>query len=173
VSAGTFISTAYGPPWGGIQGGGTTATGIKLPGSTEQAVIPIVAVDPSVIPLHSKLRIWPNPFGDPNLVFQAEDTGGAITGNRIDFLDMFGRAHQDGWGRRPVSVTIVGQGSSSDAGATAGASSSSGNMGSTAGAASSSSSGPSEWVKLLADAGFIAFGGFMAYRGGKRLVSRG
>jgi 3D (Asp-Asp-Asp) domain-containing protein len=93
-----FESTAYGPPWGGIQGEGTTATGINLHDSPHKYII---AVDPSVIPLHSRMSIWPNPFGYQG-TFAAEDTGGAIQGNRIDFYDWKGRGHQDAWGRRSV-----------------------------------------------------------------------
>lgn len=95
-----FESTAYGPPWGGIQGEGTTATGINLHNSPHKYII---AVDPSVIPLHSQMSIWPNPFGYQG-TFAAEDTGGAIQGNRIDFYDWKGRGHQDAWGRRTVKA---------------------------------------------------------------------
>jgi 3D (Asp-Asp-Asp) domain-containing protein len=44
-----------------------------------------------VIPLGSKLKITPNPFGYSG-AFTAFDTGGAIKGNRIDFYDWRGRA---------------------------------------------------------------------------------
>lgn len=98
---GSYSATSYGPPWGGIQGTGTTATGINLHGSPHRH---IVAVDPSVIPLHSKLRISPNPFGYGGPFF-AEDTGGAIKGHRIDFYDWRGRGKQLGWGRRSVHVS--------------------------------------------------------------------
>lgn len=100
----TFTATAYGPPWGGIQGQGVTATGIDL---TKAPARYVVAVDPSVIKLGSKLKIWPNPFGDPNIVFTAGDTGGAIKGNRIDFYDWRGRKTQVGWGVRAVKVTAL------------------------------------------------------------------
>lgn len=103
---GGFVSSAYGPPWGGIQGGGTTATGVDLHSNPH---ILGVAVDPSVIPLGTKLRIQPNPFGT-NDPFTAFDTGGAIKGNRIDFYDWLGRAHQNAWGMRNVSVSKVGGG---------------------------------------------------------------
>jgi 3D (Asp-Asp-Asp) domain-containing protein len=103
---GGFVSTAYGPPWGGIEGGGTTATGIDLSKSPH---VYIVAVDPSVIPLHSKLKISPNPFGYGGS-FSAEDTGGAIKGNRIDFYDWKGRSDQNRWGVRHVNVSAGGKG---------------------------------------------------------------
>lgn len=98
--SGRFDSTSYGPPWGGINGTGITATGVNLMDAPEKY---IVAVDPNVIPLHSKLRITPNPFGYRG-AFKAEDTGGAILGNRIDFYDWRGRDEQLGWGERPVKV---------------------------------------------------------------------
>lgn len=107
---GTFESTAYGPPWNAMEGGGVTSTGIKLPQNPTGEPGPyIVAVDPRVIPYHSKLGIWPNPFGYRGK-FRAEDTGGAIKGNRIDFLDMMGRAHQNAWGRRKVRVQGAARG---------------------------------------------------------------
>jgi 3D (Asp-Asp-Asp) domain-containing protein len=71
-----------------------------------------VAVDPNVIPLGSKLKISPNPFNYGG-TFTAFDTGGAIKGHRIDFYDWRGRAKQNGWGHRNVSVSTVGGGSSS------------------------------------------------------------
>lgn len=99
-ATGGFVSTAYGPPWTGINGTGVTATEVDLTSSPHKY---IVAVDPSVIPLHSKLGIHPNPF-HTNEPFAAEDTGSAIQGKRIDFYDWRGRASQLGWGRRTVTV---------------------------------------------------------------------
>lgn len=104
AGGGTFEATAYGPPWGGIQGGGITSTGVDLPDGPNGQFIPIVAVDPAVVPYHSRLRIWPNPFGYRGF-FQAEDTGGAIRGNRIDFLDMRGHETLYRWGRQDVTVS--------------------------------------------------------------------
>lgn len=109
--SGKFMSTAYGPPWGGIQGTGTTYTGIDLTSGPKRY---IVAVDPDVIPLHSQLKIWPNPHNHRG-AFAAEDTGGAIKGNRIDFYDWRGRASQYGWGTRPVNVQGFGLGGIVDA----------------------------------------------------------
>ena len=97
---GSFSATAYGPPWGGIQGTGTTATGVDLHDGKK---VYGVAVDPDVIPLGTKLYIWPNPFNYEG-AFRAFDTGGAIQGNRIDFYDWRGRASQYNWGRRDVEV---------------------------------------------------------------------
>lgn len=102
-----LVSTAYGPPWGGIQGTGVTKTGIDLRKNPKQYV---VAVDPSVIPLGTKLKIPKNPFGDPNIVFTAADIGGAIKGKRLDFYDWRGRKTQIDWGTRPIEAEILGQG---------------------------------------------------------------
>lgn len=100
-TGGTFSSTSYGPPWGGIQGTGTTATGVNLAKAPHRYGI---AVDPSVIPLGSNVHVWPNPFGYKG-TFRAFDTGGAIKGRRIDFYDWRGRRAQNGWGRRSVEVS--------------------------------------------------------------------
>lgn len=98
---GRFTATSYGPPWGGIQGSGVTATGVNLHRSPH---VYGIAVDPSVIPLGTRVRVQPNPFGYGG-TFRAFDTGGAIKGNRIDFYDWRGRAAQNRWGSRTVSVS--------------------------------------------------------------------
>lgn len=91
-------ATAYGPPWGGIEGTGITATGLQLkPGKH------VVAVDPEVIPLGSRMIIWPNPHhwsGE----FVAADTGGAIRGAKIDFYVWQGPSAKDRWGVRQVQL---------------------------------------------------------------------
>jgi 3D (Asp-Asp-Asp) domain-containing protein len=97
---GQFVTTAYGPPWEGVQGTGVTANGANLRSNPH---IYGVAVDPTVIKLGSNLLIWPNPFGYKG-TFVAFDTGGAIKGKRIDFYDWRGRAQQNSWGRRTVKV---------------------------------------------------------------------
>ena len=96
-----WVATAYGPPWGGIQGDGVTATGINL---TAGPPMLEVAVDPSVIALHSYVHVEPNPFGTTG-AFYAGDTGGAIIGRHVDIYDWRGRTDQDAWGERAVSVT--------------------------------------------------------------------
>lgn len=101
AASGSFTATAYGPPWGGIEGEGITATGVDLrsgPAALE------VAVDPRLIPLGSYVHVWPNPFGTRR-AFYAGDTGGAIAGKHIDIYDWRGRAAQRAWGVRAVSVT--------------------------------------------------------------------
>ena len=100
---GKFVSTAYGPPWGGIQGTGVTAAGVNLKGSPH---IYGVAADPRVLPLGSRVKINPNPFGYGG-TFKVFDTGGAIKGKRIDFYDWRGRVSQNSWGRRTVNVSTA------------------------------------------------------------------
>lgn len=61
----------------------------------------IVAVDPRVIPLGTRLYVEGYGYA------VAQDTGGLIKGNRIDiFVDSEAEAIQ--WGRRPVNVRILG-----------------------------------------------------------------
>jgi 3D (Asp-Asp-Asp) domain-containing protein len=100
---GSWLATAYGPPWGGIQGDGITATGLNL---TAGPPVYEIAVDPSVIPLRSYVYVQPNPFGTSR-AFYAGDTGGAITGKHIDIYDWQGRASQNAWGARNVTVTTA------------------------------------------------------------------
>lgn len=87
------------------QGGRTftvTATGYSLPGRTATGVAVgygIVAVDPSVIPLGTRMTI-PG-YGEG----VAADTGGAIIGARID-LWFPTRSEALAWGTRTVSITL-------------------------------------------------------------------
>lgn len=100
-AGGGWTATAYGPPWTGIQGTGVTTTGLDL---TNGPPAYEIAVDPSAIPLGSYVHIQPNPFHTTN-AFYAGDTGGAITGHHIDIYDWRGRASQEAWGTREVTVT--------------------------------------------------------------------
>ena len=60
----------------------------------------MIAVDPSVIPLGSK--VWVEGYGEAI----AADTGGAIKGNRIDlFIADENKANQ--WGHRTVTIKIL------------------------------------------------------------------
>jgi 3D (Asp-Asp-Asp) domain-containing protein len=168
VAMTAFTATAYGPPWDAMQGTGTTATGIKLAPTVQSSMTGpyVVAVDPTIIPLGSKLKIWPNPFGYKG-EFVAADTGGAIKGNHIDFYDPLGRASQDSWGVRTVNVSVVGKTSLLGPGFTSPvASSTPTGSSSTSGA----SSGPSEWVKVLIDGTLVAVGAVAIYRGGRRML---
>jgi 3D (Asp-Asp-Asp) domain-containing protein len=99
---GRFEETAYGPPWGGIQGNGVTAYGINL--TTGRPMLEI-AIDPSVLQPLAYYRVWPNPFSSHG-AFLAGDTGGAIKGLHIDTYDWRGRASQDAWGAR-YGVTVT------------------------------------------------------------------
>ena len=76
---------------------GTTAYGIDLRANPNQKVI---AVDPSVIPLGT--RVWVEGYGEAI----AGDTGGAIKGNKIDvFIPTKNAAYK--WGRKNVKITIL------------------------------------------------------------------
>ncbi|MCI6158693.1 MAG: 3D domain-containing protein [Selenomonadaceae bacterium] len=84
-------ATAYLPSDGG--GSGITATGLP-------AQRGVVAVDPNVIPLGS--RVYIPGYGEAI----AADTGGAIVGNRIDVcMESYGEAME--FGRREVEVYLL------------------------------------------------------------------
>jgi len=87
----TVATTGYAP---GVDGVGTrTATGAK-------AGYGIIAVDPGVIPLGTRVYI-------PGYGYAvAADTGGAIRGNKID-LCFDTRAEALAWGRRSVTITVL------------------------------------------------------------------
>ncbi|PLR95963.1 LysM peptidoglycan-binding domain-containing protein [Bacillus sp. T33-2] len=76
---------------------GITKTGVDL---NENPDAKVIAVDPNVIPLGSKVYVEGYGYAT------AEDTGGAIKGNRIDvFIPEQGDALV--WGRQQVKVTII------------------------------------------------------------------
>ena len=89
VSATAYTANCYGCS-------GITATGIDVRHSTP----PIIAVDPRVIPLGSKVYV-PG-FG----VMTAGDTGGAIKGNKIDIL-VSSNSQATQWGRRTITITVL------------------------------------------------------------------
>ncbi|HCE11647.1 MAG TPA: hypothetical protein DEQ24_02560 [Enterococcus sp.] len=92
----TMESTAYSSDPADTLGGGTvTATGQNL---LENPMA--VAVDPSVIPLGTRLYV--EGYGEAI----ASDTGGAIKGNIID-VHFPTNAQAEQWGRRTVKVTIL------------------------------------------------------------------
>ena len=102
VVEGHYSATAYGPPWGGIQGPGlATSGGLPIGGGAPRWYM--IAVDARLIGHGNLVYIWPNPFRWTG-PFLAADTGGAIVGNRIDFYDWRGRQTQLGWARRDVEV---------------------------------------------------------------------
>lgn len=76
---------------------GVTSTGINLQANPNMKVI---AVDPNVIPLGSK--VWVEGYG----VAVAGDTGGAIKGNRID-VHVPNKSAAYSWGVRTVQVKII------------------------------------------------------------------
>jgi uncharacterized protein YabE (DUF348 family) len=82
----TVVATAY-------TGGGLTAAGWQAgPG--------MIAVDPSIIPLGTQVYI-------PGTgVVRAEDTGGAISGNRIDIW-MNSEAEALNWGVRTITIYVL------------------------------------------------------------------
>lgn len=91
---GDFKLTFYTPDPSENGGYGVTATGKSLSANVWKAI----AVDPSVIPLGSTVYI--EGLG----TFTAEDTGGAIKGNRIDVLVNYGEA--DSMGVRYAKVYV-------------------------------------------------------------------
>jgi 3D (Asp-Asp-Asp) domain-containing protein len=103
---GTFLATAYGPPWDSMNGTGVTSQGTDLTGDKGKGRY-LIAVDPNVIPYGTHVQIDPNPFGNPKIVFKADDTGGEINGRHIDIFDWRGRASQLRWGSRQVKVWKV------------------------------------------------------------------
>lgn len=91
----TVESTAYTANCGGCSG--VTATGVDL---NKDPNAKVIAVDPSVIPLGSKVHVP----GYGTAI--AADTGGAINGNRID-VHVSSDGEAMNWGRRSVTVTVL------------------------------------------------------------------
>jgi resuscitation-promoting factor RpfB len=89
----SMVATAYTAGCGGCGGGGMTASG-------RPAGHGVVAVDPRVIPLGTRMYIP----GYGHAV--AGDTGGAIRGNRID-LGFNSSAAANQFGRRAVTVYLI------------------------------------------------------------------
>ena len=87
----TVNASAYAPGVDGV--GSRTATGAR-------AGYGIIAVDPKVIPLGTRLYIPGYGYG------VAADTGGAIKGNRIDLCYNTG-GEAISWGRRTVTIVIL------------------------------------------------------------------
>lgn len=86
----TVTATAYTANDGGISG--ITATGVNLNKNPNAKVI---AVDPSVIPLGSKVYV--EGYGEAI----AADTGGAIKGNKID-VHVPSKSQAQNWGVKSV-----------------------------------------------------------------------
>ena len=89
----TFETTSYtNHP---SENGGWTTTALGTP-----TVPGVVAVDPKVMPLGS--LVYVQGWG----LCRAEDTGGAIKGNRIDIV-MSSKADCFSWGRKDKKVWII------------------------------------------------------------------
>lgn len=86
-------STAYTAQCEGCSG--TTTDGTQLSGDEK-----VIAVDPDVIPLGSKVHV--EGYGDA----VAADTGGAINGNKID-VHVPNEGEANAWGNKNVDVTIL------------------------------------------------------------------
>lgn len=91
----SVTATAYTADCAGCSG--ITATGVNLKNDPNAKVI---AVDPSVIPLGSKVYVEGYGYAT------AADTGGAIKGNKID-IHVPSTQEALNWGNRTVNVTIV------------------------------------------------------------------
>lgn len=91
----TVEATAYTAYCEGCSG--TTANGTNLRANPN---LKVIAVDPRVIPLGTK--VWVEGYGEA----VAADTGGAIKGNKIDvFIPNLSSAYE--WGRRTVTIKIL------------------------------------------------------------------
>lgn len=88
-------ATAYTANCSGCSG--VTATGLNLKANPSSKVI---AVDPSVIPLGSK--VWVEGYG----YAIAADTGGAIKGNKIDVF-ISSKSQAASWGRKKVRIKVL------------------------------------------------------------------
>ncbi|KMM60066.1 peptidoglycan-binding protein [Bacillus glycinifermentans] len=91
----TVTATAYTANDGGMSG--ITKTGINLKANKNAKVI---AVDPNVIPLGSKVHV--EGYG----VATAGDTGGAIKGNKIDVF-VPSKSDARNWGVKTVKVKVL------------------------------------------------------------------
>src|SRR5690606_10359564 len=85
---------------------GVTATGYDVANTVYKDGFRVIAVDPNVIPLGSILYIETS---KGNILGIAEDTGGAIKGNRIDIL-MENREKAYDFGVRDAKVTVLREG---------------------------------------------------------------
>lgn len=91
----TVTATAYTAQCSGCTG--VTATGINL---NQNRNMKVIAVDPNVIPLGSKVHV--EGYGTAI----AGDTGGAIRGNRID-VHVPTKSDATRWGRKQVQITVL------------------------------------------------------------------
>lgn len=101
-------ATAYtnDPAENGTYGGKVlTRSGADITNTILVNGLPVIAVDPNVIPLNSKVRVQVPEMGI-DTTYIAADTGGAIKGNRIDVL-VGGASAAEQFGIRQAKVTIL------------------------------------------------------------------
>lgn len=99
------IATAYVSNCEGCSG--VTATGINVRNKTTHNGAVIIATDPRIIPLHSKVRI--DTENGKSFIAVSEDKGGAIKGNIIDVLvPSYSSAIR--FGRQHVTITVLREG---------------------------------------------------------------
>lgn len=91
----TVSATAYTANCKGCSG--ITATGVNLKANPN---IKLIAVDPNVIPLGSKVYVEGYGYATAN------DTGGAIKGNKIDVF-IPSQKEAENWGRKTVKVKVL------------------------------------------------------------------
>ncbi|MEH6974536.1 MULTISPECIES: 3D domain-containing protein [Bacillus] len=85
---------------------GTTKTGYDVSNTIYYRGKRVIAVDPSLIPLNSLVRVS---YGSNSFEAYAIDTGGDIKGNRIDVLVGSESIAKD-FGRKNVKVTVLKKG---------------------------------------------------------------
>ncbi|MEY8188629.1 3D domain-containing protein [Peribacillus simplex] len=104
ASYGRFIATAY-TAFCNSGCTGITKTGLDVSNTTQHGGRTIIAVDPAVIPLGSKVSIR---LADGRVIEgTAQDTGGAIRGHRIDVL-MGSEGQAREFGRQSVKIKVMG-----------------------------------------------------------------
>ncbi|WP_438823137.1 XkdQ/YqbQ family protein [Peribacillus butanolivorans] len=100
-----WISTAYAPALGGINGSGTGLTA----SSTKVVEGRTIAVDPNVIPLGSVVAVYVPSANEYSGLYLAEDTGGAIKNKKIDIAVKASKAKA--FGVRNIQVSVLERGS--------------------------------------------------------------
>lgn len=107
VQQGTFMATAYSPPFGpgSINGTGVTKDGTDLRTPGDHYVI--AAGPGSGLKMGDVVYIKPNPYNNDGLGFRVADTGGAIFGKHIDIF-VPDHATAIRWGRKSVKVALTG-----------------------------------------------------------------
>lgn len=103
----TYTSTAYGPPWTGIQGNGITADGTDLRDGREAYIIAISQQSGTKLQLGDVVQIWPNPHNHKGTFKVADRLGTQAPPNQIDFYVWQGHNFAYNWGTRNVKVKKV------------------------------------------------------------------